>query len=210
MTVKQTAADRARSAQPLRADSDQGLAVLIERVCRSDHQALAELFDLLADRAFAVALRILGNRDDAEEVVGEVFTQVWLKADAFNADRGSVAAWVSMMTRSRSLDHLRREARHRHDDLNPSGDDAAYIEHEQQGLDDLAEQADFNREARQALAALSEGQRRVIRLAFFQDLSHQEIAGRLDMPLGTVKSHCRRGLGLLRAALDRHDPARSQ
>jgi RNA polymerase sigma-70 factor, ECF subfamily len=184
------------------------LADLIERICRSDEQALAQLFDRLADHAYGVAFRILRNHDDAEEVVGEVFQQIWLKADGWDSARGSVMAWINVLTRSRSLDHLRREARHQGVPLHPNAGPDAYHGQGDDKLQHFMELDMFGAEARQVLDTLSAGQRQVLRLAFFQDMSHQEIAHRLKMPLGTVKSHCRRGLGLLRSALGRYDPAR--
>ncbi len=187
---------------------EQLLLELIDRICRSDAEALSTLFDLLADRAFSVALAMLRNRADAEEIVGEVFSLVWMKAESFDQSRGSVATWISVIARSRSLDHLRRESRHRSSGLNPDDALPAYQDHDENSLDHYIDQSDFGTQVEKVLVSLSAAQQRVLNLAFFQDLTHHEIARRLQMPLGTVKSHCRRGLGLLRSALSHYDPAK--
>lgn len=184
------------------------LSGLIERICRADEQALAELFDLQADRLYALACSILGNRDDAEEVVNDVLSAVWMRAESYDAGRGTVMAWLTTMTRSRCLDRIRRDRRHRADRLNPDSPVDAYDEFMVNAVEQMNGQCDLSTATATAMRQLSAAQRRVVRLAFFQDLSHRDIAEHLSMPLGTVKSHCRRGLALLRAALYAHDPAR--
>jgi RNA polymerase sigma-70 factor, ECF subfamily len=180
---------------------------LIERICRADEQALATLFDLEAGRLFAMALSILGNPNDAEEVVNDVLTTVWLQAERFDAERGTVSTWLSIMTRSRCLDRLRRNRRHRSSSLHP--DAVAYdVQGDQSGEVERHQRFDLREATRAAMQRLSVMQRRVVRLAFFRDMSHREIAERLQMPLGTVKSHCRRGMALLRRSLSAYDPAR--
>jgi RNA polymerase sigma-70 factor, ECF subfamily len=183
---------------------------LLERICRADEKALVELFDRMADKVFAVVFNIVRNRDDAEEVVGEVFTRVWMTAESFDADRGQVSTWICVIARSRALDFLRREARHRSNSVNPEELVDTYHCHEHHEPEERADRRAFGQEARRVMATLSRGQRRVLRMAFFQDLSHHEIAQRLEMPLGTVKSHCRRGIGLLRSALSGYDPAQQK
>ena len=194
--------------QQEQAKPDQRLAEWIDRICRADEQALGALFDAQANRLFAQAMKILRHPDDAEEVINDVFSTVWLRAESFDAGRGTVSAWLTTMTRSRCLDRLRREARHRSDSLNPESDYDAYDSESNDETEHQADQFALGDATDQALDGLSVGQRQVLRLAFFQDLSHQDIADRLNMPLGTVKSHCRRGLALLRNALAAYDPAR--
>lgn len=187
---------------------DQRLAEWIDGVCRADQQALGALFDAQADRLFALAMNILRNPDDVEEVINDVFSTVWLRAESYDASRGTVSAWLTTMTRSRCLDRLRREARHRSDPLNPETGSDAYDSEARAETEHRADQFALGDAADEALSQLSAGQRQVLQLAFYQDLSHQDIADRLKMPLGTVKSHCRRGLALLRNALSAYDPAR--
>jgi len=174
---------------------------LIERICQSDSAALATLFDVFADRAYARALPVVGCRGLAEEVVSDVFMQIWLTADHFDARRGSAEAWIMMMVRARSLDRLRREARHREQSTHPIEEAVSRIE---QLFEEPSSQFDSETTAnavREALKVLNPGQQRVIKMAFFRGFSHQEIAARLGMPLGTVKSHCRRGLARMRTVL---------
>lgn len=190
-----------------RVSEDCVLRELVERICRADEQALAELFDRLAEPCYAIALSILKDPDNAEEVVSEVFDQVWRRAESFDPCRGTVTTWINVLTRSRSLDCWRREARHAADHLNPEEHSDAYHEHDAHLPENQADRHSFGVQARKVMASMSPGQQRVLKMAFFHDLSHQEISQRLKMPLGTVKSHCRRGLALLRWALHRYDPA---
>lgn len=184
------------------------LTELIERICQADGRALGELFDGQAERVYAIALAITRDPDDAQEIVNDVFSAVWLRAESFDANRGSVEAWLSIMTRSRCLDRLRREARHRAERLNPEAPLDAYRVLMTNETEQFSEQSLLGDAAAEAMKGLTAAQRRVLGLAFFQDLSHQDIAARLEMPLGTVKSHCRRGMHLLRRALGSFDPAR--
>ncbi len=181
---------------------------LIERICASDENALATLFDLFADRVYSIAVSIIHSSALAEEICSDVFMQVWMKADGFDPTRGSAKAWIFTIARSRSLDCLRREARHRHEQAHTDTGLGAYTAHHTQETFDHAEKATAASAVRQSLQALNSGQQQVIRLAFFKGLSHQEIADRLSLPLGTVKSHCRRGIGRMRSMLSRFDPAR--
>ncbi len=185
------------------------LARLIERICQADESALATLFDLMADRMFALAVSIVGNADDAEEVVGELFNRIWLRSESFDPARGPVVAWMTVICRSISLDLIRREVRRGGRQVNPEALRAAYGQHETLEPESRTERALFRAEALRVMEDLSNGQRRVLGLAFFQDMSHQEIARRLKMPLGTVKSHCRRGLVHLKQSLKHFNPAES-
>lgn len=181
---------------------------LIERICASDELALATLFDMFADRVFSIAVSMVHSNALAEEICSDVFMRVWMRADSFDPARGSAKAWIFTMARSRSLDCLRRESRHRHEPVHPDGGVAAYTGHHAEETFNHAETATAASAVRNSLQALNSGQRQVIRLAFFKGLSHQEISDRLGLPLGTVKSHCRRGLGRMRSALSQFDPAR--
>ncbi len=181
---------------------------LIERICRADESALAELFDRLADHAYAIAMGILRNADDAEEVINDAFARVWRQAERFDPERGSAASWIGIMVRSQSLDRLRQRRQHAAQSLHPDGNTEAYSEDDEPWPDQAAEHASLARLTRRALAGLSDAQRQVLSMAYFRDLSHRDIADMLQLPLGTVKSHCRRGLTRLRRALVDIDPAR--
>ncbi len=178
------------------------LARLVEEICRGNERALTELFDRQADTVYAAAMVIVRHPHDAEEVVNDVFRTVWMQAERYDPDRAAVTSWLGTMTRSRALDLLRRQARHASQPLHPDSADSAYSSIETAEPVQVTERLLVGRWTRSGLDQLSVPQRRVLRLAFFKGLSHQEIAGMLEMPLGTVKSHCRRGMARLRQLLE--------
>jgi RNA polymerase sigma-70 factor (ECF subfamily) len=169
------------------------------RMARGEESALGELYDRHARPVFSLALRILQNRADAEDVVQEVFAQVWQQAHRYENERGAVAAWLLMITRSRAIDRLRaRRARPE------SGDEAQAAER----LADAAPMQDLQllsneqvAKLRVALGALPDAQRAALELAYYEGLTHAEIANRLSEPLGTVKTRIRQAVMKLREAL---------
>lgn len=178
------------------------LAQLLRDVVARQQAALGRLFDLCADRVFGVALRVLGDRDDAEEAVSDVFQQVWERAASYAPERGSVMSWLLVIAYTRSIDIKRRvKERRRHDPLHPDEQGETYTECEDRGIVDLLDLMTSGTAIHGALSELPERQRTLITMAFMEDLSHQQIAERTGLPLGTVKSHIRRGLMQLRDAL---------
>ena len=161
-------------------------------------EALGHLYDETSPVVFGLALRILNDRADAEEVVLDVYQQLWSSRQTFDAARGTVWAWLAMMTRSRAIDRLRAGSR-RGREL-PL--DATW---EIPGSDPIPEQASmFHQErrlVRQALDSLSPEQRQAIELTFFRGLTHVEVAEQLGAPLGTIKTRIRSGMRRLRDAL---------
>lgn len=177
-------------------------AALLRGVLARDQSALAKLYDLTVDRVNAVALRVLGNAHDAEEVVVDVYHQVWRRAEQFAPERGSVLRWLLVIAQTRALDLRRRHRdRARTQPLHPDADEPAYTAREERTVADLLDAVAGGTAVREALAALTAQQRRLVELAFLHEQSHQEIAAAEGLPLGTVKSHIRRGLFALRAAL---------
>ena len=177
---------------------------LVRRMANGDESAVAALYDRYGAVLYAVAYRIVGQKADAEEVVMEAFAQVWRDAGRFEAARGSVAAWLSMISRSRALDHIR--GRDRRERLNSS---AAREDQSQApamgswGTDPArqVEQAERQKRVAAALESLSPVQRQAIEMAYYDGLSQSEIAERLNEPLGTVKTRVRLGMMKLREAL---------
>lgn len=171
---------------------------LVSRLAAGDMDAASELYDRHAGRMLALARRILRNDGDAEEVVQDVFSQAWRTARAFEATRGSVVAWLLVMTRTRAIDRLRaRQAR-------PDTRAEAYSEalpgpgatpHEQLLSDEQAARV------RDGLAGLPVPQRTALELAYYEGLTQSEIADRLKEPLGTVKTRIRTALMTLRERL---------
>ena len=172
---------------------------LVHRIAAGDQGALAALYDGSSRLVYAVALRILIEPADAEEVTLDVFTQVWRSASTFDPSRGSVNAWLVALARSRAIDRFRSAtARARYEQLvgdfpeTPAsgGDPEAAAGRRRQQSAVLA-----------ALAQISPEQRTAIHLAYFSGLSHNEIAVRLGTPLGTVKTRIRQGMIKLREHL---------
>lgn len=163
---------------------------------------MAELYELTVSRVYAVAMRVLRHAADAEEVISDVYLQVWEKANRFEAERGTVMAWMNTMAWSRAVDRLRKSRRECvQQSLHPDDLGDAYTECEQLSAEQIAESWSSGKAIQKALRELSDIQQKVLRLAYTQDLSHQDIASTLNLPLGTVKSHCRRGLAALREVL---------
>jgi len=177
---------------------------LVAGAAGGDERAMAGLYDRYGQVLYAVAYRIVGERADAEEVVLEAFAQAWRDAPRFEAARGSVAGWLTMIARSRALDLVR--ARSRRDRITTAAASArpdAPLAMGEVRPDPSAgmDHSERRREVRQALEALSAPQRQAIELAYYEGLSQSEIAERLQEPLGTIKTRIRLGMQKLRDAL---------
>ena len=186
------------------------LLPLAHAIAARDAGALAALFDCTAHRIHAIAQRVLGDAADADEVVGDVYRQAWTRIGQFDAARGSVLRWLCVIAHTRAIDRLRRrrERTRVEQPLHPDESPASYVDQATPRSDELVEMLEAGSAVRAAMAALSAVQRRLVALAFLEGLSHPEIAERLGMPLGTVKSHIRRGLLKLREILEpMRDPA---
>jgi RNA polymerase sigma-70 factor, ECF subfamily len=173
----------------------------LRRLAAGDGDAAARLYDRHARAVYSLALRIVNDEGDAEDVVQEVFAQAWRQAARYDASRGVVAAWLLMMARSRAIDKL-RSARARPDSRGV--DDPRAIDDMPAVVRDAPSRiidAENARLAQRALAELPLLQRLVIELAYYEGLTQREIADRLEQPLGTVKSRLRLGLLKLRDAL---------
>lgn len=187
--------------------SDHGLVL---RVAGGDERALGELYDRYGATSYSLAVSVVGDSADAEEVVADAFAQVWQTAAAYNPARGSVGAWISIITRTRALDLLRsrkRRLRALERSAATDGDGLAIaISTPSEAPDREAEHSDEQRLVGRSLADLPEPQRRVIELAYFRGLSQSEIAAELDQPLGTVKTRMRSGMDKLRKTLTPYLP----
>lgn len=177
---------------------------LIGRAGSGDQRALASLYDRYSRVLYAVAYRIVGQQADAEDVVAESFAQAWREASRFEGARGSVAAWLTMIARSRSLDLVRaRSRRTRHTDSaaaeRPGVSPAMGDWRSEPG--ETLDHMERREQVRRALASLSPPQREAIELAYFEGLTQSEIATRLREPLGTVKTRVRLGMEKLRESL---------
>lgn len=172
-------------------------AELVRRVAKGDRAAYFELYQRFADRVFGLALHITRHRATAEEVAQETFLKLWTAADTFRPEQGRVSAWLLTITRRTAIDRLRYEGRR------PELDETLDIEAD--WLINLASGVSQSDEARWhslyfALQQLPAEQRHAIALAYYFGLSHREIAGYLDIPLGTAKTRIRLGMEKLRDA----------
>jgi RNA polymerase sigma-70 factor, ECF subfamily len=164
---------------------------LIARLRAGEQQAMSEIYDHYAKVVYAVALRVLQDAAAAEDVLQDIFLQLWRNPDAFDASRGSLAAWLSVITRHRSIDRLRKRR--------PETDIEECVITSGPDLRDETERTLVIEKVRGALAEMNPDQRTALELAFFQGLTHSEIAEKTGEPLGTIKTRIRSGLQQLRA-----------
>jgi RNA polymerase sigma-70 factor, ECF subfamily len=163
---------------------------LLRRLSGGDQSALGEFYDLYAGLVNGIALRVLRDATESEDVVQEVFVQIWRQATRYDPGRGSPEAWICTMTRTRALDRLRRRAARREE----PGEAAPATSARPRPEEALA--------VRKALDGLSADQRRALELAYYEGLTQSEIATHLNEPLGTVKTRIRAAMIRLREALE--------
>lgn len=174
----------------------------LRRVERGEEEALAVLYDRHSPLLFALVRRIVGQSGEAEDVLQETWVQVWERAKSFRAERGSVEAWLITIARSRALDRLRR--RRVRLDAEATLRDQASDRSEVSVGHEPPDVVDRRQVVRGALAKLKAEHRQILEVAFFEGLTQSEIAQRLDLPVGTVKTWMRRGLETLRSSLSEY------
>lgn len=166
----------------------------MRQIAQGDHASLAELYDRFSGVLFSVAYRVLNNQEAAEDVLQDVFVQIWEKAPSYDPARGKPMTWAVTLTRNKSIDRLRSTQRR-----NRLQDD---VQREAETFEQFDDQSSFDAVAsgetaqlvREAIRKLSKDQREAIELAFFSSLTQTEIAERLGEPLGTIKARIRRGM----------------
>jgi RNA polymerase sigma-70 factor (ECF subfamily) len=181
---------------PARTDADWSRLVLL--TAGGSQAALAQLYDASSHLVFGLALRILGDRDAAEDVVIDVYARAWREAKTYDPQRGTPCAWLLTMTRSRAIDLLRV---HKRDRATDPLEFASEVECGAPTPEEASADAERHRVVRSALTSLSREQREPIELAYFAGLSHTEIAMQLGQPLGTIKTRIRLGMMRLRELL---------
>lgn len=175
--------------------------LLMVHIAAGQTGALGQLYDLYGRLIFSLAVQIIGDKSVAEEVTQDVFIQVWNKARTYDPVQGKVVSWLARIARNRAIDTLRRQ------DVRPEGHQAEFADdalEELASTDRLEQEVELEQQRvrlRNAVASLPEQQRAVLELAYFLEMSHQEIANRLQEPLGTVKTRLRLGMQKLRQAL---------
>ncbi len=176
---------------------EQDWATLVQSIAAGDQLALHELYEMAHRLVFTLTMRIMANRETAEELTIDVFHDIWQRAARYDPANGTVLGWIMNQARSRAIDRLRFESRKKrsHDgDMPPLVEAVADPSHE-------IEQREQGESLRAALAALTSDERQAIEMTFFAGLTHAEAAARLNQPLGTIKTRIRSGLHKLRQRL---------
>jgi RNA polymerase sigma-70 factor, ECF subfamily len=163
---------------------------LIARIRAGEQSAMSELYDRYSSVVYGVALRVLQDAAAAEDVLQDIFLQLWRKPEAFDSSRGSMVAWLAVIARHRAIDRLRQRR--------PETDIEDVVIAGDTDLRDETERSLVIEKVRAAMGEMNEDQRKALELAYFQGLTHREIAEKTGEPLGTIKTRIRSGLQLLR------------
>jgi RNA polymerase sigma-70 factor (ECF subfamily) len=169
---------------------------LLLQIGQGNRAAFKQLYDQTAPQLFAVALRLLKKQDAAEEILQEVFLTLWHVSDQYNVERGSVRTWLSTITRNRCIDRLRRHPV----ELLPLLEDDQLASEAHDPLAHVLQQ-DHQAMLLVCLNGLNQQQRQCVSLAFFDGMTHQEVATHLTVPLGSAKTWIRRGLDVLKKCM---------
>jgi RNA polymerase sigma-70 factor, ECF subfamily len=171
---------------------------LVQSIAAGDQRALHALYERTHRIVFTLIVRITHSRETAEEVTLDVYHDVWRRASAYDAAGGSVVGWMMNQARSRAIDRVRFEQRKKRVDHRPDSPPPAATASDPHDALDLREQG---RLLQHALTVLTPAERQAIETAFFSELTYDEVAARLNQPLGTIKTRVRTGLRKLRQAL---------
>lgn len=174
------------------------LTEIICRIADQDHQAMATLYDSTSRIVYGLLLRIINDPATAEEVLLDVYTQVWRQASRYDAVRGGPMAWITTIARSRAIDRLRSDKQdlQREEELETAGNFAA-----SENVEEDVANLELQQIVHKAMELLTPEQREVIELAYYEGMSQSEIALKLNQPLGTVKTRTRTGMMKLREQL---------
>lgn len=190
--------------EPTKLAQDLEWAQLITLTAQGDQDALASFYDRTSPQVFGVIYRILNNREAAEEVTLDVYTQVWRQAHTYDHTRGTPGAWLMTLARTRAIDRFRAGAAE-HGRIE-SLDAVELFASDDDTPEQDVEGQERRRYVQQALAGLTAEQRQAVALAYFYGLSQSEIAEKLQLPLGTVKTRIRLGMMKLRESLAPYEP----
>ena len=174
---------------------------LLQMVARGDRRSFEELYQRFSGVLFSTAYRVLNNQEAAEDILQDVFVQIWQKAPLYDPARGKPMTWAVTLTRNKSIDRLRSTQRRSRlqDDVQRESD--SFEQFDDRNSFELVSAGETNALVREAMKKLSVDQREAIELAFFSSMTQIEIAERLDEPLGTIKARIRRGMMRLRELL---------
>jgi len=195
-------------------DPDRALIAALDRVAlrladpvrqRESEQALRELYDQASTKLYGLAVKVVGNREWAEDVLQEAFVTIWRSAGDYRASLSPPMAWMGLIVRSRALDFLRRRASERADTAQELDDTISEsVAGDSPDPLDTAQASEQAWALHECMRKLEGRQREVLSLAYLRDLSHSELAAQLQLPLGTVKTWIRRGLDQLRGCMARY------
>ncbi|MBK8971431.1 MAG: sigma-70 family RNA polymerase sigma factor [Hahellaceae bacterium] len=176
---------------------DDELKTLLSRMAGGDRAAFTRLYDVMASRLYGLSVSLLGRTDLAEEALQEAFIQIWHNAGEYHQERGSPRAWMAAITRYRSLSLIRQQRE-------LQGEDAWFegVADERPGPQGLVCQQSEDAQLQGCMEQLALPQQETLRLAYYQGFSHDELAQRLETPLGTIKSWVRRGLLSLKRCME--------
>lgn len=181
---------------------DSQLIELLDRIALADESALKELYALTSSKLYGVAVRVVTNREWAEDVLQEAYLNIWKIAGSYKASLSPPMAWMGLLVRSRGLDFLRRRASDRADRMQELDDVISdTVAGDSPNPMDTTQASEQAWALHQCLSQLENKQREVVSLAYLRDLSHSELAEQLKLPLGTVKTWIRRGLEQLRGCM---------
>jgi RNA polymerase sigma-70 factor (ECF subfamily) len=169
-------------------------ASLVGAIRSGDESAMAALYDRYSALVYSVGLRVLGDTGRAEDVLQEVFIQLWRNPGVFDSSRGNLGAWLAVIARNRAIDALRKRR--------PETDIADVVVSVEPDLAGDAERARAMEKVRSTLGGMPAAQRSALEMAYFEGLTHTEIAARTGEPLGTIKTRIRAGLIALRKAFE--------
>jgi RNA polymerase sigma factor (sigma-70 family) len=171
---------------------------VLRRVSQGDQQAFSDFYKLTCSRVFAVIVRMIHDRGEAEDVLQNVYTNAWRRADSFDPERGSAMTWLITLARNATIDRMRQ-----HREATLDEEQAAEIADDAPTPEDVAQFTEERRRLELCLEALEPTQRSAVREAFFSGATYSELAERLRVPLGTMKSWIRRSLMQLKLCLER-------
>jgi RNA polymerase sigma factor (sigma-70 family) len=181
------------------------LIALLDRVALADESALKELYGLTSSKLYGVAVRVVTNREWAEDVLQEAYLNIWKIAGTYQASLSPPMAWMGLLVRSRGLDFLRRRASDRADRMQALDEVVSdTVAGDAPNPMDTTQASEQAWALHQCLGQLENKQREVVSLAYLRDLSHGELAEQLRLPLGTVKTWIRRGLDQLRGCMGKY------